>query len=137
MIRLYMIGGFVAIGGMLYAVDEHDKATNYRHVIGQVVSDTAVCHLKKVSYGLVKTTKTTRDGPCGIVREIAAEPDFKDFDLVKTDTVSYRYESPIDHNYYSGTYTTTTTNENTTLAVGQDVKILAHNKKPGKSRRDI
>jgi len=136
MIKIVMM--VVGFGG-LAAWLAYDRAANYEKTAAEVISVEEVCYLKKVERGVgTKTTRTSKEGPCGIVTALnQTHPEYQDFDLIKVTSVEYRYRSPADGKMHRGNYRQENRRETgLPLRRGDSIDVLAHKTDPLKSRRN-
>jgi len=137
--RLFIKLALIAVvGGGIVAYGSWDRATNFVETTAEVTGIDEVCYMKKTERGVgSKTTRTTREGPCGIVSELnRSHPEFQDFDLIKVTTIEFRYRSPADGQFHRGSQREENRRESgLPLRKGDSLKILAHKTDPGVTQR--
>ena len=119
------------------AYKEFDLAANYERIPAKVTKVDEVCYLKKKERGVfTKTTTTTKEGPCTIVRALnETHPEYQDFDLVKVTYIEFRYRSPADGKMHRGKDKLLNRKSNLPLRSGDDGVVYAHKDKPAETER--
>jgi hypothetical protein len=138
MLRLYAAIGVFGVAGVAVVVDQFDKKMNYYQMEVAVAEIERTCHLEKSTRGLVsKTREWTNDADCDLVYEAQAnDPEYKDFDVEGSATVTVSYTSPVDQSYTTGKIYLNQSDENfRTLKVNDRIVVLAHEDDPKKIRK--
>lgn len=129
---LMKAGVFAAVLGGLFIYSSIDRAVNYKQVTARVTGVEEACYLKKVERGLRrKTTSTTKEGPCEVIRLVQqSKPDLQDFELVKVTYVSFEYRSPADGNTYGGRHKQSRHKDGRQIKPGDNLPVKAHKEDP-------
>ncbi len=125
--RLYGIVAALLVGCSVAGWSYIDLSANYTPVTGVITSTSVLCYLQKGDNKVVdKVTHTTIEVPCRIA-ELAVQPGQAraGFTVMARTTLNYRYLSPVDKAWHSGSTRRKGSPDNWPQ-LGTRVKIYAH-----------
>lgn len=129
------IGVLLTCAAVALGYLQYDLKANYEPTPAKVTKVEETCYLKKKDRGVFsKTTTTTKEGPCRIVKALnETHPEYQDFDLVKVTYVEFRYRSPADGKMHRGKEKQVNRKAGLPLRSGDEVVVRAHKEEPLKT----
>ncbi len=126
-----MAVGFLGLYGYL----QWDKQTNYKQTMAIVQDIDNQCYMKKVThYGVAKRTRTTKEGPCDIVRVIhETHPEFEGYRLIQNTKVEVEYQDD-EGNFHTAKIYQRKHSDGREIQIGDDLPILIHKEDPERAQ---
>lgn len=135
--QIKIIAGVALLGGGFFAADRYDVHTNYTPGEATITDVSTVCRIEKrgrksKSRIVDKETGEVATMDCAIAPDVAREFGYDEDDIRRDVTLKYRYESPVDGEYYRGTHEDRDARR--TYEEGDTLPLRMHKEEPGKSR---
>ena len=131
--QMMVIGGVIVVAFVMMFFQANDLKTHYTVVDAKITAVAVDCFIKAGRKKIVeKETEKLAYMSCDLAPAVASQFGYSDKDIKKRASVTYQYESPVDHNYYTGSYTRERDVDG--LVRGKMIHVHAHLSDPEKSR---
>ena len=135
MFRLRMAGlGVILVGvaGIMF-FQARDLKENYVKTSATIKAVTVDCYIENAHGKIVeKDSNHLAYMDCAMAPIVAQQNGYKNNDIHKRAQIDYVYLSPVDDNYYKGSFTRK--NDVDEYAVGAEIQIFSHKTEPEKSK---